>query len=39
MFADVLLPHVHKLWAPLVHRFSDAEPLVTVQVCVKSYFL
>jgi hypothetical protein len=29
---DQLLPQVHKLWAPLVKRFADVEPVVIIKV-------
>ena len=32
MFVDHLLPLVHCVWKPFVHRFSDEEPLVTIKV-------
>jgi hypothetical protein len=28
---DQLLPQVHKLWAPLVKRFADVEPVVIIK--------
>ena len=37
-FSDVLLPLVHKLWAPLLPRFTDQEMLVILKVSAKTCY-
>jgi len=39
LFVDDLLPLVHCVWKPFVHRFTDEEPLVTIKVIPYLFYL